>query len=253
MVTVREITMLLAFSLTLVLTLTPFVACRPQVRRVQAVDRVPVGSSLSQSEYDDLRRLLVNETRVESVYRSSVHGSSYSNMLRRVNTKDGLVFLIRKDDYVFGAFVGTGLYLPAVPEDYRVYWSGETWHFSLAGHFSNATKIPVDERRRYIEVAGRKASGVGANVVVGGRLWLGYGGLDRPSGQDRPAADIRRCLQYITKDRVPAGYVGVRDAYGDGVFGGNGTFVADELEVLHVVRYEIELMSVAGVEQVNMP
>ena len=36
MVTVREITMLLAFSLTLVLTLIPFVACDPQVCTMQA-------------------------------------------------------------------------------------------------------------------------------------------------------------------------------------------------------------------------
>jgi len=79
-------------------------------------------------------------------------------------------------------------------------------------------------------VAGRERNAEGANMVIGGFIIFGDG---YPS--DQPAADIRSCHQWTHRSSVPEGYTGERDGSGDALLGGSLVFMADEIEVLHVV------------------
>ncbi|CEM20306.1 unnamed protein product [Vitrella brassicaformis CCMP3155] len=196
---------------------------------MQTVD-VPQGTSLTRQEYYGLLGLLGDHTmKLQSVYRASRDGTTYADLLRCVGDKQRLAFVIRKDNYVFGAFISAGLKLPDDPTDWHEYdcdYDCDVWHFSLAGHFPQPTKI---ESGQYVWVAGREKSGLGGNVGIGDNMWLGVSG--------RPAADIRSCFQYTYSHQVPAGYVGVRctdPAQCSALLGGSYQFCADEIEVLHV-------------------
>ncbi|CEM02013.1 unnamed protein product [Vitrella brassicaformis CCMP3155] len=208
------------------------------LRRVEV--SLPEGTSLSVAEYEGLLDLMGNDrTELTSVYRSSVHGTIYDDLLDSVGDAEPLVFVIRKDKYVFGAFSNCGLELPDDPTGVHHYdCDFDLWWFSLAGHFEQPTKIDIPRLVQHVIVAGREGSWYGANMYIGGylvlgddensdNLWLGVSG--------RPAADIRSCYQYTYSRDVPAGYMGVRDSDDDALLGGSKYFHADEIEVLHVM------------------
>ncbi|CEM12819.1 unnamed protein product [Vitrella brassicaformis CCMP3155] len=156
---------------------------------MQTVD-LPEGTSLTRQEYYDLLGLLGDHTmKLQSIYRSSRDGTTYSDVLRCVGGKTGLVFLIRKDQYVFGSFISAGIQPPDEPTS--GHWYGcDVWDFSLAGHFPEPTKIDIDDKNQCVSVAGREGQVNAASVEIGGWLRLG-----REVGGDAPAADIRSCLQ----------------------------------------------------------
>jgi len=91
----------------------------------------PNGTSLSASEYEGLLGLLGGNgaTRLISLYRTSVHGTTYGDLLDNVGDTKPLVFVVRKDKYVFGAFISEGIQLPDDPTSSHVYDSdvGSHW------------------------------------------------------------------------------------------------------------------------------
>ncbi|CEM34111.1 unnamed protein product [Vitrella brassicaformis CCMP3155] len=166
------------------------------------------------------------------IYKSSRDGATYGDLLRCVGDKTGLVFIIKKDIYLFGVYISAGLLLPDKPINGCSTYDCDVRYFSLAGHFATPTKIDIawEWRELYVDVAGRKGSvGDGANVYIGGGLFLGYG------GSHQPAADIRSCHQWTYSSDVPEGYMGKRGGYSDAFLGGALDFMADEIEVLHAV------------------
>ncbi|CEM02011.1 unnamed protein product [Vitrella brassicaformis CCMP3155] len=196
--------------------------------RMQTVSP-PEGTSLTRQEYYDLLGLLGDHTmKLQSIYRASRDGTTYDDLLRYVGDKTSLAFIIRKNQYAFGAFINAGIRLPDDPTDTNVYYC-DVWLFSLAGHFAQPTKIEISREMQYVIVAGREGSVGGGNVVIGGLLCLGDG-----LGHGWPAVDIRSCYQFTRSDNLPAGYVGLRDSDGHAVLGGSFRFRADEIEVLHV-------------------
>ncbi|CEM02010.1 unnamed protein product [Vitrella brassicaformis CCMP3155] len=189
------------------------------------------GSSVGLSYVAHIAKWLGGHTSLTLIYRASHDGTTYDDLLRCVGDKTGLVFVVRKDRYVFGAFISAGIQLPDDPTS--CHEDGcHVWHFSLAGHFPQPTKMDGTYQR--VTVAGREGSawgGVGASVVIGGLLWLS----DNGRGSGRPTTDIRSCHQYIWSHNLPAGYTGQwgsETVYA--VLGGSVCFHADELEVLHV-------------------
>ncbi|CEL94332.1 unnamed protein product [Vitrella brassicaformis CCMP3155] len=192
----------------------------------------PGNTSLCVSEYKALLGLLGgNETTpLTSLYRTSVDGTTYDDLLDSVGVAEPLVFVIRKDKYVFGAFINCGLELPDNPTGWHEY-SCDLWYFSLAGHFPQPTKIEFGEYNQHLSVAGREGSVYGANVEIGWWLRLGE------RSPDEPAADIRNCHQLTHRSPLPAGYTGARDSNGHAVLGGSRIFHGDEIEVLYVDGY----------------
>jgi len=169
--------------------------------RMQTVS-LPEGTSLTRQEYYGLLGLLGDHSmKLQSIYRASRDGTTYDDLLRCVCDKTGLAFIIRKGEYVFGAFISAGLELPDDPTGSNRY-DCDVWHFSLAGHFAQPTKIEISRLAQY--VAGREGSLYGASVRIGGGLRLG------DDGSDWPAADIRSCFQSTDRNEVPEGYVGAR-------------------------------------------
>ncbi|CEM13930.1 unnamed protein product [Vitrella brassicaformis CCMP3155] len=163
---------------------------------------LPEGTSLTRQEYYGLVGLMGDHgVKLQSIYRASVHGTTYGDMLRCVGDKRGLVFVVPKGKFKYGAFISAGLELPDDPTDWNAY-DCDLWHFSLAGSFPQPTKIDIDREKQYVYVAGRE----------GGCLSLGH-------GCDKPTADIRACGQHC---RMTAGAVGYHA-------------IADDLEVLHVL------------------
>ncbi|CEM33982.1 unnamed protein product [Vitrella brassicaformis CCMP3155] len=202
----------------------------------------PEGTSLSASEYEGLVGLLVQEgelgvlgnatTKLTPLYWTAAHGTAWRKVLVRVGDAEPLVFIIRKDNYVFGAFISDRLLLSDdYPTDRREYES-DVWLFSLAGHFPQPTKINLYGGGQIVRVAERRGAVYGARVWIGGRfsLAMGYGGDGRSA-----AADIRSCRHYTTGSDVPEGYTGVKNENGTAFLGGSMEFMADDIEVLHVI------------------
>ncbi|CEL94319.1 unnamed protein product [Vitrella brassicaformis CCMP3155] len=157
------------------------------------------------------------------IYRASRDGPLYGDFLRCAGDTKNLVFVIRKDKYVFSAFISDGIWPPDDPTGYNDYWC-DVWYFSQAGHF---TKGPTKMGEGWlpVQVAGRERTADGAKVRLGGWLWLGYEG--------GAASDMRSCCHWIPSRVVPEDYVGVRD-HGNAVFGGSEAFMADEMDVFTV-------------------
>ncbi|CEL93636.1 unnamed protein product [Vitrella brassicaformis CCMP3155] len=234
--------MLLALAVTLALCVTGSDAFMSptnttQVRRLQE-SRPPSDSSLSQSEYDNLRGLLGNDTALTMLYRASRNGVTYGDMLDRVGNKTDLVIVIRNAQYVFGVYISEGIRLPAFDGSGMMPgWHGygsDVWLFSLAGHYENATKwSPL---QKIVLVASRRGfvPRRNARVTVGG-LWLGNG-----NGWSRD--DIRECTHFHGVSwgvPMPEGYMGAlyhHSVLGGPyyVLGGSWDFTADELEILSV-------------------
>ncbi|CEM31378.1 unnamed protein product [Vitrella brassicaformis CCMP3155] len=166
-----------------------------------------------------------NGNKLSLIYRATRDGPSYADLLRSVGDASGLVFVIHNGQYVFGAYVSGGLQLPDDQRGNNRY-SCDVWHFSLSGHFAKGP-TKVEGGKRAVWVAGREGTVSGGKLVIALRLWLGYKG----GAPD----DMRSCRHFTFSDDVPAGYVGVRDEYGDALFGGSEYFMADEVEVLTVV------------------
>jgi len=181
---------------------------------------LPEGTSLTHQEYYGLVGLLGDHTmKLRSLYRASRDGTTYGDMLRCVGDKTRLVFVIRKDEYVFGAFVSGGLKLPDDPTDWNAY-DCDLWHFSLAGLFPQPTKIDIDREKQHVYVAGRQEV-YGTKVRIGGYMWLGH-------SSEELTADMRSCRQNHPGPNVLAGS-------GHACLGVSVEFMADDLEVLHVV------------------
>jgi len=196
----------------------------------------PVGTldtSLSESQYSSLLGLLGNPNmKLASIYRSSRDGSRYEDLLRCVGDKTGLVIIIRKGKYVFGVYISAGLQEPDDPTDTRR-CECDILYISLAGHFATPTKIDFTRVQQSVWVAGSQERAYSASMSIGGCLWLGLGCRDHGG---KTAADIRSCRQYISHFSMPGSYTGVRDRLGDAVLGGSRAFMADEIEVLHLME-----------------
>jgi len=216
--------------ITVVLTAAGRVVGQVHLRGLQGL---PDGTSLSASEYEGLLGLLGanGTTRVTSLYRTSVHGTTYGDLLDRVGDAKPLVFVVRNGEYVFGAVISEGIRLPDSSTGYVMY-PCKVWWFSLAGHFEKPIKINLYGQEQIVYAAGREGHIDGANVRIGGRMWLGWSGL----GPGRPADDIRSCRQYTTGRNVPSGYTGEREEDEDALLGGSKDFMAEEIEVLHWVQ-----------------
>jgi len=106
------------------------------------------------------------------------------------------------------------------------------WDFSLAGHFPQPTKIEIEQWEHYVEVAGgqRSVAVGGPSVYIGGVLWV-----KAEYDVGVAADDVLYCKQ-LTRS-VPEGYTGVSTEYGTALLAGWSTFMADEIEVLHVVGW----------------
>jgi len=173
---------------------------------------------------DMLIRYWMNaDNSLRSLYRSTRDGPSYDDLLRCVGNTEELVFVIRANQYLFGAWISAGITLPDEPTAVNTY-ECDVSHFSLAGHFDTPRRIDVNQTRTGVDVAGRQGAVFGvARLQIGHwDLWLGCG----------PAADMRSCSQSIDSRYVPEGYRGARDEHDNAVLGGHFSFVADELEVL---------------------
>ncbi|CEL94003.1 unnamed protein product [Vitrella brassicaformis CCMP3155] len=169
--------------------------------------------------------------RLKLIYRASRDGPSYGDLLRCVNDASGLVFVIGKDKYVFGAFIRAGIRLPNDPRGNNTYIC-DVWHFSLAGHFiKGPTKM--GDGWLPVHVAGRE----GRLPVHRAKLCIGGIGCSLDLGcEDGAPADMRSCRHWLPSRYVRDGYVGVREGeYGIARFGGSEFFMADEVEVLTVV------------------
>ncbi|CEM34104.1 unnamed protein product [Vitrella brassicaformis CCMP3155] len=220
---------------------------------------LPNGTSLSASEYDALLGLLVNDTtELISLYRTSVHGTEYGNLLDRVGNALPLVLVIKKDEYVFGYYIGGGLLQPDdhtrkftdVNKTGTLNYMCDVWRFSLAGHFPTPTKMDLDSNETFVTVAVRGADVCCENVNIGAALHLGWGGS---GGSHQPAADIRSCYhEAIVSDDLPEGYIGERDEDGDALFGGSLEFMGDEIEVLRASasRTQIAIAVLVGLTAV---
>jgi len=257
--------MLLALSVLLALC----VACchafvRPrstaQVRRLQV--GLPANTSLSASEYEGLISLLGNDTNLTSLYRASVHGSTFDDLLDRVGDSEPLVFVVRKDQYVFGTSINCGIALAEErfgvtdPPD-----ACEMWQFSLAGHFDVPTKImaPFPKQRVFF---GRADWSEGRLSLTVRTICMGdcARGVHFPNGSN----DTRSCFQRTAAAYLPEGYMGVRETDGEAFmgergseyeawFGGDRFFEADEVEVLHAVSTRATVPEEALVTPVAPP
>ncbi|CEM03381.1 unnamed protein product [Vitrella brassicaformis CCMP3155] len=191
------------------------------------------GSSIGLSYVAHIAKWLQREKKLTLIYKALRDGAKYDDLLRCVGDKRRLVFVIRKDEYVLGAFISEGLQLPDDRTDSH-YYGCDVWYFSLGGHFAQPTKIDIPRMCQFVYLAGRDGSvGGGARVELGECLYLGDG-----HGSRRPAADIRSCYQYAHRDDVPAGYVVARNRYGHALLGGSECFHADEIEILTVVAHD---------------
>ncbi|CEL98333.1 unnamed protein product [Vitrella brassicaformis CCMP3155] len=189
--------------------------------------KVVEGAAFAPLQSAALYRFLgaTSENSLKLIYRASHDGPSYGDLLRCVGDTKNLVFLIRKDKYVFGAFISANIQVPDDPTGYKkkYYWC-DVWYFSLAGHFAKGP-TKMGEGWLPVRVAGREGTVGGAKVRVGWWLWLGCEGGAR--------TDMRRCRQSIHRKDVPEGYVGVRRK-GNALFGGSRDFMADEVDVFVV-------------------
>mmetsp|Transcript_23854 Transcript_23854/g.58972 ORF Transcript_23854/g.58972 Transcript_23854/m.58972 type:complete len:236 (-) Transcript_23854:351-1058(-) len=179
--------------------------------------------------------------RLRLLYRSTHDGPSYGDLLRCVGSTKGLVFVVRKNQYVFGAYISEGIKLPDAPMLYNRYECGG-WQFCLAGNFDTPTKVEVPQAHVY--VAGSEGAGeICGNISIEGSqgytkfsfLCLGYSETDM-----RFSADMRFCCQGIDVRELPTGYRG--HVYEPDLFpctagfsGSHTRFLADELEVLCLV------------------
>jgi len=181
---------------------------------------LPEGTSLTRQEYYGLVGLMGDHgVKLQSIYRASVHGTTYGDMLRCVGDKRGLVFVVPKGKFKYGAFISAGLELPDDPTDWNAY-DCDLWHFSLAGSFPQPTKIDIDREKQHVYVAGRQEV-YGTKVRIGGYMWLGH-------SSEELTADMRSCRQNHPGPNVLAGS-------GHACLGVSVEFMADDLEVLHVV------------------
>ncbi|CEM34027.1 unnamed protein product [Vitrella brassicaformis CCMP3155] len=166
-------------------------------------------------------------TELKVLYRSSHHGVTYGDLLDRVGAEKPLAVIIHKDQYHFGVYIKGGLQLPDDPSKSRT-TECRVWYFSLTDHFGQPTKIDIDPRLQFVEVAGREGSVNSGCVSIGGRLQLGVAHCGRPAG------DLFSCCQLTPSCYVPAGYMGLTNSRGDALLGGSELFHADAIEVFHV-------------------
>jgi len=200
-----------------------------QVRRMQSR---PIVTSLSMSEQEGLLGLL-NATELDTRYRTSVDGTSYWDLLGYASGLGPVVLVIRKDQYLFGAYISEGIQMPDGPTDSHRYDSDVLW-FSLAGHFPKPTKMNIT-RQQIVDVAGRKYGNTSAVIEAGVPLsYLVHHHLVHLRLGEFPETGITSCYQYTPSENVPAGYTGERDEGGNALLGGSKYSMADEIEVLHV-------------------
>jgi len=246
---------------------------RPPAQQVyeRGLQGLSGGTSLSASEYEALLGLLGGNdtTRLTSLYRTSVHGTTYDDLLDRVGDAKPLVLVVRNGQYLFGAFINCGILLPDSPTGSSMY-PCDVWYYSLAGHFEKPTKIEIPREGQIVHVAGKEGSALGANVRIGGYLHLAADSR----GSRRPADDIRSCRQYTFSSSVRTSCMDTRQqtvadrdtqqmenlfrihdqnmetircigrqreeqqrrAIPDNLLGGSSEFMADEIEVLHLVQ-----------------
>ncbi|CEM13914.1 unnamed protein product [Vitrella brassicaformis CCMP3155] len=192
-------------------------------------------------EQQDALRGWVDGRQLRLLYRASCDGSRYEDLLRCVGDAGPLLFVIRKDDYVFGGYMGDGLKLPEDPRGFDTY-SCDLWHFSLAGHFDGPTKIKLLHTwEKRVTVAGPEGNPplkCGGNVrLCIARLFLGTLSL-AGGANDSPGDDVLSCRHWVDNRDVAAGYRGSRAEHGgadnDGkaYFGGKWRFQADDVHVL---------------------
>ncbi|CEL97964.1 unnamed protein product [Vitrella brassicaformis CCMP3155] len=186
------------------------------------------GSSLTESQSAKLHSMLVPSTFKECtftlLYRGSVHGWQYGDLMRHVGGASSIVFIIRKDCCVSGIYIDGGLTLPKAGSFHS--YSCEMTHFSLIGPFDKPTMIYGCRPDQRVSVAGLEKLVCDEEDGQGGRsklklgIWqLGYSDFKQRRQWSSyiphvgPSADLRRCHRAV----VP---------------GQGETIIADELEVL---------------------
>ncbi|CEL93422.1 unnamed protein product [Vitrella brassicaformis CCMP3155] len=158
---------------------------------------------------DVMQTLLImigkKQPKMTCLFKSSLHGSSYTSLAQRVAGRRGLLFVIKCDDTnTIAVFADTKLQLPADPTSELLFWCAVSL-FSVSGAFEDGiTKIEVPEEAQDVEVAGTRGAVTDENgvprakvCIAGGRLWLGI-------GKDGPIDDLLKCYQWVWKKELPA-------------------------------------------------
>ncbi|CEM09918.1 unnamed protein product [Vitrella brassicaformis CCMP3155] len=138
------------------------------------------------------------------IFKSSLHGSSYANMMQRVLGRRGLLFVIKCDDTnTIAVFADTKLQLPADPTC-QLYFGCPVSLFSVCGAFEEGiTKIDLLHDEHFVWAAGTRGAVTDKNgepwgkmCIAGGRLWLG-------NGEHGPTDDLLNCSQWVKKKELP--------------------------------------------------
>mmetsp|Transcript_34816 Transcript_34816/g.86366 ORF Transcript_34816/g.86366 Transcript_34816/m.86366 type:complete len:712 (+) Transcript_34816:295-2430(+) len=136
------------------------------------------------------------------LYRASRDGGRFGDLLRCVGGASGLAIVIRKDRFVFGAYINDGVRLPDGPTQSSRFGC-YVQHFSLSGHFDNPTTIY--EGCQSVRLAGRDAALI-LKIGLAGGLFVGCGVHDNALD-----ADVRSCRHFVDGCDAPVGYKGVKD------------------------------------------
>jgi len=159
----------------------------------------------------DNNLLHTNNFQLGLLYSSREHDKSVTEMRRGVGNTEGLLIIIYTPRSIFGAYINGGL-----QPDQPTTRSNSVRIFSVLGHFSEPKSIPCAQ---YVE-----PDGVGANVNVGGSLYLGCNGA-------RPVDNILCCHQQTDEKIVPVGYMGQWNSDGYAVLGGESDFDACGVDI----------------------
>ncbi|CEM31270.1 unnamed protein product [Vitrella brassicaformis CCMP3155] len=157
-------------------------------------------------------------------------GPSHADLLRCVGNAKPLVFVVKRDIYMFGVFASAAIRPPDNPAAVNEYGCA-MWEFSLAGHFDTPTLMDdIDPEFGRLEVAG----GQNAPMLRVDGLTFGVDGQDVSSCN-------HSCGRIVGYD-MPDGYRGKADGDNNALLAGSDQlesphgefFTADDLEVLTV-------------------
>mmetsp|Transcript_39657 Transcript_39657/g.113078 ORF Transcript_39657/g.113078 Transcript_39657/m.113078 type:complete len:321 (-) Transcript_39657:1451-2413(-) len=182
------------------------------------------------------------QPKLKLLYRASVDGWRFADLLRCVGSASGLLFIIRaRGPSDFACYIGCDLLCgdPKGTKEAKC----PVWFSTLTYHelYRQPTRIDIRPHRRVVEVAG--VDGWVANCakvwIGGGDLMLGY--TSHTASPCAPLPDLRRGRLRILADKTP----GVRlhlggsafeftDEWGNVLLTGSKEFTAVEMEVVHV-------------------
>ncbi|CEM39579.1 unnamed protein product [Vitrella brassicaformis CCMP3155] len=159
---------------------------------------------------DVMQTLLImigkKQPKMTCLFKSSLHGSSYTSLAQRVVGRRGLLFVIKCDDTnTIAVFADTKLHLPADYTSQPCFWCPVSL-FSVCGAFGEGiTKIDLPQGEQSVAVAGTQGAVTDQNgvphgkvAIANGRLWLGRG------EHGGPTDDLLKCCQGVEKKELPA-------------------------------------------------